>query len=286
MINLEINLDILRQRKLMVCVPAYGGMINATFAQCMTKLELMFKEYNIPMEVSYLQGESLVQRARNYLTDTFIRSDCTHMMFIDADIEFNPQDVLGLLSLQSDDSPYDILCGAYPLKHISWGKVADAVNKGMADEDPNNLINFVSHFVFNPVSSGESFNIYEPTEVSESGTGFMMIRRNTFDRFKEVHPELHYKPDHVYTEHFSGDREIVAYFHTPIDPVNKRYLSEDYFFCHEVRKLGMKVWICPWMRLVHWGQFSYIGSFPALASIGANPTLDTKIIKNKSKKKS
>ena len=113
---------------------------------------------------------------------------------------------------------------------ISWEKIKAAVDKGVADEDPNVLERFVGDYVFNPVGEGV-IPLGEPAQVSEAGTGFMMIRRKTFERFQEAYPQQLYKPDHVRTEHFDGSREIMAFFDTPIDPETKRYLSEDYMFC-------------------------------------------------------
>ena len=53
----------------------------------------------------------------------FLQSDCTHFMFIDADIEFDPMDVLSLMFLCDEESDKDIVCGVYPKKHVAWDKV-------------------------------------------------------------------------------------------------------------------------------------------------------------------
>jgi len=111
----------------------------------------------------------------------------------------------------------------------------------------------------------------------------MMIRRATFDKYKEAYPELSYKPDHVRTEHFDGSREIHAYFDCIIDPVSKRYLSEDYMFCYNTEKAGMKVWLCPWMQMSHVGSYTFGGSLADLAAIGATATADTRQLKKDKK---
>lgn len=233
-------------------------------------------QYGIEMRCYYLFNESLITRGRAYAADEFLRSGYTHMMFIDADIGFNPDDVISLLALQGDDTPYDIIGGPYPKKCISWEKIAQAVNKGAADEDPNNLENFVGDYVFNPVlEAGETtknIRLDEPAEVLEIGTGFMMIRRETFVKWQEAYPEKMYKPDHVRTEHFNGSRKICMFFDCVIDPDSERYLSEDYYFCQQSRKIGMKVWLCPWMKLTHTGSYVFGGSLSHLASIQAAPT--------------
>lgn len=162
---------------------------------------------------------------------------------------------------------------------ISWEKIKMAVDKGHADENPENLNNFVGDYVFNPKAGVTEIPIGEPAEVSEGGTGFMMIARETLDRYKEAYPEQMYKPDHVRTEHFDGTREIMAYFDCIIDPESRRYLSEDYNFCYHAQKAGMSVWLCPWMQLQHVGTFVFGGSLAALASIGASATADSSQLK-------
>jgi hypothetical protein len=234
----------------------------------------------------FLFNESLITRARNYCCDEFIRSDSTHMMFIDSDIGFNPQDVIALLAMQDDDSDYDVIGGPYPKKCISWEKVKLAVDKGFADEDPNQLERFVGDYVFNPKQGSGSIPIGEPVEVLEIGTGFMMVRKKTLLKFTEAFPQYNYRPDHVRTEHFDGTREIMQFFQAEIDPKSKRYLSEDYWFCQKIQELGMKTWFCPWMKMQHVGTYIFGGSLADLAAVGASATADgDQIMKNRQKNK-
>ena len=140
----------------------------------------------------------------------------------------------------------------------------------------------------------------------------MMVPRATFDTFKKAYPEKSYKPDHVRTDHFDGSREIMMYFDCEIDKPNrekkyqelltsiasgdsisqdeikkvisvldeeeskasKRYLSEDYLFCQRVNKIGLKVWLLPWIRLTHTGTYTWGGSLADLAEIGQAATAD------------
>lgn len=274
--EIKISADELRKRKLFVATPMYGGMCTGSFARSMQDLTAKCVQLGIEMRCYYLFNESLITRGRAYAADEFLRSGYSHMMFIDSDIGFNPDDVITLLALQGDETDYDIIGGPYPKKCISWEKIVQAVNKGAGDEDPNNLENFVGDYVFNPVmGEGETsreIRLDEPAEVLEIGTGFMMIRRATFEKWQEAYPEKMYRPDHVRTVHFNGDREICMFFDCVIDPESKRYLSEDYYFCQQSRKIGMKVWLCPWMQLTHTGSYVFGGSLRALASIQAHPT--------------
>jgi hypothetical protein len=256
----------------------YGGMCHGSFARSMQDLTALCIKYGIQMRCYYLFNESLITRARNYCADEFLRSGMTHLMFIDSDIGFDPNDVISLLALQGDDSPYDVIGGPYPKKCISWEKIVTAVNKGVADKDPQVLEQFVGDYVFNPVFpegvTQAEIRLDQPAQVLELGTGFMMIRRAAFDIFRDAYPELSYKPDHVRTAQFDGSREIHAYFDTVICPKSKRYLSEDYMFCQWMINAGGKIWLCPWMKLTHTGSYTFGGSLAALASVGASATAD------------
>lgn len=282
--EISISIEELRKRKLFLAAPMYGGQCAGMFAKSVADLTSLCTSNGIEMRSYFLFNESLITRARNYCVDEFMRSGCTHMMFIDSDIGFDPRDVLAMLALQSDDTEYDVLAGPYPKKCISWEKIKLAVDKGVADEDPNVLERFVGDYVFNPKGGGGNIRIDQPVEVMEVGTGFMMTRRSAFEKFEKAYPQYSYKPDHVRTEAFDGSREIMQYFQAEIDPRSKRYLSEDYWFCQKLIEVGGKIWYCPWMKLQHVGSYIFGGSLVDLASIGAAATADpNQLGKNKKK---
>lgn len=278
----EIDLSKLREKKIFIATPMYGGMCHGSYTKAIADFMVICTKYGIEAKLFFIFNESLVQRARNYLADEFMRSGYDYLMFIDSDIHFNPQDILVMAHFALTRDDMDVICGPYPKKAISWEKIKAAVDKGFADKNPQQLEEFVGDYVFNPAEGTVSFRIDEPVEVKEGGTGFMLIKRNAFNLFDDAYPSQRYKPDHVRTEHFDGTREITAYFDCPIDPDSKRYLSEDYMFCQWVRKAGAKVWLLPWIRLKHAGTYIFGGSLQALAAVGVSPTTDiTKIGKKK-----
>lgn len=285
--DIKITTEQLRGKKLFVGTPMYGGNCSGLFTKSCNDLAMLCTQAGIQIRFYYLFNESLVQRARNYVVDEFLRSDCTHLMFIDSDIHFNAKDVLALLGLcDHDPENYHIMTGPYPKKTIAWEKVQVAAKQGRGDENPFALEQYTSDFVFNPVQGMQGqFKLNEPIEVSEAGTGFMMIPREVLDRYREAYPELRYKPDHVRTENFDGDRDITAYFDCIIDPTSRRYLSEDYFFCRKAREAGMKVWMCPWMNINHVGTHIFKGNMAAIGSIGVAATANAKSRKKNYKKK-
>lgn len=284
-IEVSVSIEELRTRKIFVATPMYGGQCGGQYCKSTADLAAMAAEYGMDIQFFYLFNESLITRARNYLVDEFLRSNYTHLMFIDSDIGFDANDVIALSVIAAPGSDKHIVCGPYPKKCIAWEKIKRAVDKGFADDNPEQLERYVGDYVFNPAENSGSIPLDEPVEVLEGGTGFMMIQREALEKFAAAYPELSYKPDHVRSEHFDGSREILAYFDTVIDPNTKRYLSEDYMFCQWARKIGVKVWLCPWMKLQHMGSYVFRGSLIDLAQIGAVATADVDVLKKKKTKK-
>jgi hypothetical protein len=265
--EIKVELEKLRKNKLFVATPMYGGMAHGMYIKSSLDLQNVMSKYGIETKFSFLFNESLITRARNYLVDEFLRSECTHLLFIDSDIGFAAQDVVALMALDKD------VAGApYPKKAINWENVAKAARQH-PDMEVSELEKLVGQYVFNVVKGTQSFSVTEPLEVMEIGTGFMMVKREVFDKMKDAYPNIHYKPDHVGQKNFDGTRYIHAYFDTVIDYKDSitgggsdRYLSEDYMFCQMWRKIGGQIWLCPWMKTQHIGTYAFTGNMPAVAN--------------------
>jgi len=259
--EITIKKEELQKKSLFIATPMYGGMNHGLYMKACLDLQGLLIAYGVQVKFSFLFNESLITRARNYLVDEFLhRSDCTHFLFIDSDINFDPRDVVALLALDRD-----IIGGPYPKKAIKWKSVKTAITKN-PDIDPQMLEKVVGDYVFNPVKGTAQFSVSEPLEVLEIGTGFMMVKREVFKKYEDAYPEYRYKPDHVGQANFDGTRYIHAYFDTIIDPDSQRYLSEDYMFCQWARKIGIQIWLCPWMRTEHIGTYHFKGDMPAVAN--------------------
>ena len=281
--QLEMNIEQLRGKKIFLATPMYGGVCHGAYTKALADLMILATKHAIDVKLYFMFNESLITRARNYLADEFLRSGYDYLLFIDSDIHFEAQDVLVLSHFAINNDNMDVICGPYPKKAISWEKIKQAVDRGFADKNPLLLEEFVGDYVFNPADGITQFKIDEPVEVKEGGTGFMLIKRSAFEAWDKAYPERSYKPDHVRTKSFDGSREIMAYFDCIIDPVSKRYLSEDYMFCYNVQKMGGQVWFCPWMQLQHVGTYIFGGSLADLASIGAAATDDASYSHKKGK---
>jgi len=264
--EIKVELEKLRKNKLFIATPMYGGMAHGLYIKSCLDLQTTMNKYGIETKFSFLFNESLITRARNYLVDEFLRSDHTHMLFIDSDIHYNPQDVLALMALDKD-----VIGGPYPKKSINWGNVAQAA-RSHPNMEPRELESLVGEYVFNVVKGTKQFTVTDPLEVMEIGTGYMMVKREVFEKMEKEYPMIRYKPDHVGQANFDGTRYIHAYFDTVIDTKESivgggsdRYLSEDYMFCQMWRKMGGQIYLCPWMKTQHIGTYAFSGNMPAVA---------------------
>ena len=258
--QLQINVEDLRKNKILIATPMYGGQCHGLYAKSILDLQGLLTHYGVESRFSFLFNESLITRARNYLVDEFLRSEYTHLMFIDSDIGFDPHDVVALVALNKP-----IIGGPYPKKSINWNNVMKAAKKDSSTT--GDLEAVTGDYVFNPVPGTKNFSVADPLEVMEIGTGFMMIQRDVFTKFREEYPHLRYRPDHAGQANFDGSRYIHAYFDTVIDPDSHRYLSEDYMFCQYSRAIGIPVFLCPWMRTQHIGTYSFTGNMDKIAQL-------------------
>jgi hypothetical protein len=245
-----------KQPNLFVATPMYGGMCNGLYTLGMIGMVGAFGNSGISYRFAYMMNESLITRGRNALAHDFLDTDATHMMFIDADIGFDAHDIIKMI--QADK---DIICGIYPKKEINWPQVERAVKAGVPMEE---LGNHVGAFVVNLVGGAAEAvtKLSEPLEISNGGTGFMLIKREVFEALADKVPE--YANDmYLATEVDRKPKIIKEFFATSIDPEEgNRLLSEDYHFCKIARKAGFRVWAAPWAQLTHCGTYNFSGALP------------------------
>lgn len=229
--------------KIMIATPMYGAQCSSHYTFYNIELTKLAIAKGIGIQHQFIYTESLITRGRNSLVNSFINSDCTHLMFIDADIGFNPEDVFKLL-----DRNLDIVCGGYPCKAIDWNYVHKAAINGVP---PEGLSSFASPYIYNKVENAEAND--ELLEVIEAGTGFMLIKRNVFEQLAD-------KVNEYISNQFgySVGVKIKEYFATSIE--QGILLSEDYHFCRLFRKHGGKVYIDTSIVLQHIGAHVFQSS--------------------------
>lgn len=245
----------LKDVKLFVATPMYNGMCLGSYTASSLDLYQLSSHYLKDCKFSYLSNESLITRARNTLVRTFLNTDFTHMIFIDADIMFNPMDIIKMIEVNKD-----IICGLYPLKAINWDSVRIGVERGIPNKE---LKHYTGKFVVDLKEGDHNRPIKddEPFEIKHGGTGFMLIKREVFNKLYPICPK--YNNDDI-NMHYVKDapkynEQMTEYFATSIDTKTNRYLSEDYHFCKIARENGMQVWAAPWAQLGHVGTYQFEG---------------------------
>lgn len=243
--ELQIDLERLRGRKLCIATPMYGGMATSGFITSMLRLQNMRDTYGLPYVFQALVNESLIPRARDTLAAKFLASDCTELMFIDADIEFNPEDVIALQHFDKE-----VIGGAYPKKAINWAAVKAAV-VGNPAITPEQLALAGQSWASHMFKGDYTLEALEPVEAKDIATGFMLIKREVFEKLAGS-CDTFQPPDD------DPDRTPRKdYFTAGVH--DGWYESEDYSFCRRWQELGGKVWLCPWMVLNHQGFYNFPG---------------------------
>jgi glycosyltransferase involved in cell wall biosynthesis len=253
----EKQTETLLGTSVMIGTPMYGGMCVGTYTIALLDFQKFATQIGLKVAFNVLYNESLVQRGRNAIMHGFMKSDIDYLMFIDADIGFNPFAIFELL-LAAEHNKLDIIGGSYSKKSINWQSVEKAMQSNV---DPKYYIHCAGNHVIIPAAN-ENANvpIYHPFEVKYLGTGFQLTHRRAFEKFKLANPEQWYKNNHI--PNYPSGEPVWAYFDCIIDKEPDRvYLSEDYYFCNKLRAMGEKIWLAPWVYLTHMGSFLYEGCF-------------------------
>lgn len=239
-------------KKLMIGTPCYGGECSARYALALAAFQVTAARLNLHVEVEAILNESLVQRARNAIANQFMRSDCTHLLFIDADINFLPTAPIEmLLASQLGNAP--LLGASYSKKEINWPMTETHIKNGVRTDQLAHCAG--SHVVHRIKGSSDKLSAFELYPVQYLGTGFMLIERSVL---KAIEPaSRHYKNNHFPAMPI-GD-PMIAYFDCEVR--NDNYLSEDYLFCARATDIGIVPRLCPWITLAHYGSYAFEGCF-------------------------
>ena len=243
------------RRKVFVATPMYGGMCTGFYAQSLLMLQNVFGANGVESALSFVFNESLIQRARNSLVHAFLKTDCTHLLFIDADLRFDANGVYKML-----ESDKDVICGIYPKKEINWPMIKMAVDNGVPVEE---LKHHTGSWVINLAgyAGSATVNVNEPFEIWAGGTGMMLIKREVFEKLKDT-TEI-YTNDMTDLAGTIGEKDqIYNFFSLSIEPGTNRLLSEDYHFCREWREIGGQIWAAPWLTPGHVGTYLFEGQLP------------------------
>lgn len=256
--KVTINTEYLRSCSLFIATPCYGGALTDQYFLSLFKATQVLMQHGIRFRITTLRNESLIPRARNILTAMFLEDQqATHLMFIDADIEFEPDSIIRMLALDKD-----IIAGAYPKKALNWEAIRQAAIRGEKD-----LASWGAEYAINMKinSDNKVKTSFGAIEVLDASTGFMLVKKEVVNKLTLKYPELKYNNDSSIDPKFAP--YCYALWDTMIDPRDKRYLSEDYTFCRRWQDIGGEIWVDPNTKLNHVGAFTFEGNLHNILKI-------------------
>jgi len=243
---------------LVIGTPCSGGQLSWLYAASLLKLQPACAQRNLSLGFLLQPGDALITRARQAIVSHFLEEfDATHLLFIDADIGFEPEQVFRLLEFGQD-----FTAAAYPIKKINWDLIPAAVQAERIPLESATLSYVVD------VDPGERLTTRNGfLKARYAGTGFLMIRRSALIAMIEHYPELRYAREHKADDPLTNSRWRSALFNCLIDQATGTYLSEDYSFCRRWTNMGGEIWVDYTSRLNHVGTMIFRGDLAAQADL-------------------
>jgi hypothetical protein len=257
--------------RLVIATPCYGGGVQAHYLISLINTVELLQKHGITYEISLLPGDSLVPRARNALVAKFLTNPKnTHLLFIDADIHWNPMEVIKLLG---HDKP--LVGGLYPKKSWRWDKLKDLEkikskatakhNEGIPESSiiQHNLLDYDLNYI-----PGKQVKVSNNlVELRHIATGFMMIQREVLTRMIEcIGDEIKYTDD---CGALNSEENPFLYAFFDCQVKRDHYLSEDWLFCDRWRQMGGKVFGDITIALTHLGYSGFPGRYLSTVDINA-----------------
>lgn len=216
-------------KSLFIGLPAYDFKVSLKLAVSLAKLAQACQKHGIDIHIGSICGCSVVSRARNLLVQDFLESNADFLMFIDSDINFEPEDVLRLMAWGTSNGK-DIVAGVPRTRSVEKVYICDL------DIEDGNLIM-------------DRFGLVRGIHVA---TAFMMIGRHVITSWMASNPGKTYYDKRT-------NRQVPCIF--DFELTDEGYMGEDYLFCDRARALGFNVWIDPSIKLGHMGVQEYDGDF-------------------------
>lgn len=249
-----------------ILTPCYGSLCYVSYVSSLLNTMNLFSSIGVNLRVEFCRNDSLVSRARNNLiAKAMFDKAVTHMLFIDADITWNPIDILKLILADKN-----IVGGVYPVKNYEWEKLVKPENVlqdwiakknnsqikvSVSDQDfiQHKMVRYNLNYISNTLEIANNL-----TKVRHLATGFMMIRRDTIEKMARAFPSTKYTDDVGYLH---GEENEYAYALFDCGVEEGHYCSEDWLFCSRWAKMGGETWVDVTINLNHCGVEDFKGSY-------------------------
>ena len=217
--------------KIYIAMACYDSVkINTMLS--VTRLVKEFTKAGLEWQIETVKSP-YVSKARNALTALFLRSKYDYLLFIDADVEFNPEAVIRMLVTKKD-----IILTPYRVKF------------------PQD-VNFTKYSVSFPDDKNVSILPGDLVEISEGPAGLMLIHRKVFEFLMDSCPRLKIKHPHKK----ESDPYLYNFWDTTFDLDHGLWRGEDISFCRLARDYGFKIYANIKSRTTHHGSYGWPGKF-------------------------
>jgi hypothetical protein len=240
--------------RLFVATPCHSE-VSIHYTQSVLELQKTALRNNVSITFTIFKS-SLVTQGRNLCVSGFLESDCTHLLFIDSDIAFKAQSAFNLLYADKD-----VISIPYPLKDMNWDKAMHMFKEGKI-KTADDLKTKAFYRYPMKVPHDQKIHVKKGIiEVTHSPTGFMMIKREVFDKMIKAYPNFYIKQLHVINGKPIERPHMWNFFDTLHDPESKTYMGEDFAFCKRWKDIGgsCHAWVMD--QIIHVGEHQYTGRF-------------------------
>lgn len=210
---------------ILISLPCYGGLVNEKTTTSLFNLGKLLVRSNIEHGIMTVANESLITHGRSRIANFFMNNtEFEYLFCLDADVAFNPEDMLKLYSYQKP-----VVSASYPMKTLPLRHCYE---------------------VYNPVKLCGNL-----IKIGGIGMGFVMIHRSVFEKLNRYYSELKYFPGLNNSNYPITEKEYHNSYHYFAE-MNKegKYLGEDMSFFHRLTDIGYDVWLDTSIELQHIGS--------------------------------
>ena len=214
-----------------IAMPCYDSVkINTMLS--IIKLVEQLRYSGVKMGINTMKSP-LIHQARNYLTSVFLTTEYQYLLFIDSDVEFEPDAVFRMLVAKKD-----IICTPYRVKSEQLDKHIYTVEF----KDPKNI----------PFLPGGL------VELEAGPTGLMLIDRRVFEKIIKNRPDLKIKNRATP----SADKSLEFYYNFFDFGFDNHYATgEDISFCKLAKENDFKIYANTESTTKHHGSYAWEGKF-------------------------
>jgi hypothetical protein len=236
---------------ILVCTPVHNEC-SIHYTQALLEFQVACMRKNILVSFLLLKS-SLVTQGRNLCVANFLNDKYSHLLFIDADIDFDSKTIFKMLELDRE-----VIAVPYPMKTLNWDRIYQ-FKEGVKNSKELSYAGFTYPM---KVQDKDNLKVEDDVmEVTHAPTGCMLIKRQVFDKMIKNYPELKISQPTIMNGEAKDKENLWNFFDTYHDLENKKYYGEDFGFCKKWTDIGGKCYCYIGDYITHVGEYQYSGRF-------------------------